>query len=618
MFAAIIMRGSRAAPQELATGQELLAALMPFSQADTTGVWHADNALIAQATWHNTPESLHEKAPEICPDTGRVIASWVRLDNRAELCAALGLEEAATLTDPQIILAAHREWGRACSDRLDGDFSFVIYDPNSHEAFCARDTMGAKPFYYVLTDAYFLAATSAAALKIVRSLDLTPNVQWAALYAAGLNFAHSESAYETVRKLPSAHDLVVGREGPAEPRKYFEFDLAAPHATHRDPVWVDRYRAAFDRAVDVRARSQFLVGAESSGGLDSSSIIARLAEAVPHGRDDFHTFALVCMEDETEKLMAASTMCDVRHTHVLYRPEMLRMDDAFERALTAMGHPPEHGQTLIYPTFFEQCQSLGIRTMHSGFGGDEIVTNHAHNMIDELHVRGEHGAVLAELPGTLPARIVRLAKRMRRGPDDPAASMRRLIDYKLSIACLRRDFLEDTGLRKRIDHWAVPERSEFTLNTLAGLEAGFQFARPARLESSALFAATYGVEYRYPLLDRRLIQQFFATPSIEKRCRDMGRHLHRRAMVGRIPDSIVWQRTKDMGGFLGGKPAHKTAPVLEFDELPQELQTIMDPQAFAQIQNKPSSAADATNDTAMRTRLFLWQVRQLSTWLERG
>lgn len=616
MFAAIFMRGSRQAPQDLVSGDALLAALMPFFQADRSGVWSSEHALIAQATIHNTPESLHEHAPETCKETGRVIASWVRLDNRAQLCAALDLEDAATLTDPQIILAAHRQWGRACSERLEGDFSFVIYDSEKQEVFCARDAMGAKPFYYVLTDSYFAAATSVAALKTIKGLDLTPNLRWAALFAAVLNFAASESAYEAIRKLPAAHDLVVAREGGTGPRPYFAFDLVAPHATQRDPAWVDRYREAFDRAVDVRARSGFLIAAESSGGLDSSSIIARLAAPVSHSRDDFHTFALVCMEDEPEKLLAASTMCDVRHTHVLYRPEMLRIDDAFERALTTMGHPPEHGQTLIYPTFFEQCQSLGVRTLHSGFGGDEIVTSYAHNLIDELHIRGEHAAVLAELPGMLPLRLARFAKRMHRGPDDPTGFMRRLVDYKLSLACLRREFLEDTGLRQQIDAWALPERSELTLNTLAGLEAGFRFALPARLESSALFAATYGVEYRYPLLDRQLIQQFFATPSIEKRHRSMGRFLHRRAMAGRLPDSIVWQKGKDMGGFLGGKPAHETPPALAFEELPPELQTILDPKAFAKLRVTPSRVEDGANDAAMRTRFFMWQIRQLSAWLE--
>ena len=133
MFAAIIMRGSREAPQKFAKGETLLAALMPFSKADVSGVWQDERAIIVQATWHNTPESLHERAPEICAETGRVIASWIRLDNREDLCAALKIEHRPTLTDPQIVLAAHRQWGRDCANRLEGDFSFVIAPIRAHQ-----------------------------------------------------------------------------------------------------------------------------------------------------------------------------------------------------------------------------------------------------------------------------------------------------------------------------------------------------------------------------------------------------------------------------------------------------------------------------------------------------
>lgn len=109
MFAAIFTRATRTPPQGFAKGEELLAALFPFTPPDVSGVWQGERALIAHGVIHNTPESMHERAPETCPDTGRVIASWVRLDNREALCAQLKLEPRDDLTDPQIILAAHRQ-----------------------------------------------------------------------------------------------------------------------------------------------------------------------------------------------------------------------------------------------------------------------------------------------------------------------------------------------------------------------------------------------------------------------------------------------------------------------------------------------------------------------------
>ena len=154
--------------------------------------------------------------------------------------------------------------------------------------------------------------------------------------------------------------------------------------------------------------------------------------------------------------------------------------------------------------------------------------------------------------------------------------LRRLLDRKWAIGCIRRDFLQDSGLAQQIDEQAFPAGSQMTLNSQAGLAAGFRFARSARLESAALFAATFGIEFRYPMLDRQLIQQFFATPSIEKRSRDMGRYLHRRAMVGRIPEQIVSQKTKFMGDFTGAGPLVEQYDRIEFSDLPEPLRSIID------------------------------------------
>ncbi len=615
MFATIISRVPSEPPAELASGNTLLAALAPYSQPDETGQWQDERALIVQAVWHNTPQSRYEKAPETCTATGRVIASWVRLDNRDELLSRLDLPDRPELTDPQIILAAHRQWGTDCADQLEGDFSFVIYDPASDTTYCARDSLGAKPFYYTLNDTHFIAATSVAAIRAIGRLDFTPNIDWVARFASGFMFSSDQTAYDEIRKLPAAHDLILTAQVPAKARRYFSFDLNAPFATERSSDWVDRYRDAFDHAVAVRARSDFLIGAESSAGLDSASIVASLAERLPHDRDDFHTFAMISAEQESEKLMALSTMCGVRHTHVLMRPEMLRIDDAFERALTVVGHPPEHGQTLVYPGFFEQSQTLGIRTMMSGFGGDEIVTSYARHLIDELHHRGEYRAVFDEMEGALPLRAGRFAKRMRRGPDDPSAPSRDLVARKLEISCLRREFLEDTGLRQRIDDWMCPDRSELTLNGLVGVDDAATASQAGRLEASALYASTYGIEYRYPLLDRTLIQQFLATPSIEKRRRSMGRYIHRRAMAGRIPESICWQKTKSMGNPIGGAPATATQHLIHFEELPEALRSIIDPAAFDTAISVARTPDAKLDDRVLRTRYFLWLVRQLSVWL---
>ena len=71
---------------------------------------------------------------------------------------------------------------------------------------------------------------------------------------------------------------------------------------------------------------------------------------------------------------------------------------------------------------------------------------------------------------------------------------------------------------------------------------------PTRLENCTLMAASYGIEYRWPLWDARLVQQYLSTPSIEKHGpRGIGRYLHRRAISGTVPERVAWKPAKDMG-----------------------------------------------------------------------
>ncbi|MBY4891628.1 hypothetical protein KUL25_02480 [Rhodobacteraceae bacterium N5(2021)] len=615
MFACIFVRAARANPQDHATPEALLHALTPFEPADVQGHWSNEHLMMVQALTWNTPEQRFENAPEVCATTGRVIVSWVRLDNRTELCAALHLRDAPDLTDPQIILSAHQTWGEGCVDQLEGDFSFVLYNPEKNNVFCARDSLGTRPFYYVLTDEVFVAATSLVALRALRTPFKAPSQKWIALFVANMNWAQTEAAYEGVSKLAPAHHMTVARDASTGPKRYFNFDLSAPHATRRDPIWVERYRDLFDRVVKDRARSAYLVGAESSAGLDSSSIVAQLVRVLPHDRADFHCFGMMQMVDEVALLPATSAMCDIRHTHIVTRPEMLALNASFQRALRTIGHPAEHGQMLLHPSFFTIGASLGIRTMVSGFGGDEVVTSYAGGLFDDLQAQKAYGTLLQELPGTGAMRLARLAKRLMRGASNPFERERERVRAKLAASCLRDDVLEDMGLRDQVEAWLNPTGLTPTLNAWTGLLPGFTHGRTARLESTALFAASHRVDYRFPMLDRRLIQQFFATPAIEKRHRDMGRYLHRRAMMGRVPDQILWQKTKDMGTHLGGRPNIAPRTVTPFAALPEVLRSLVDARKYDALMARcgPQNKADAPAD--LSSEFSLWQLDQLTAWL---
>lgn len=619
MFAGIVLRDSRADPRDIADADTLLAALTPYGQADVAGSWQGDGALMVQALTWNTPESRHEAVPETCAATGRVIVSWARLDNRTDLCAQLGLEQRETLTDPQIMLAAHRAWGDACPDRLEGDFSFLIHDPERHTVFCARDALGVRPFFYHASREMFVFASTAAVYPALRKFDASPSREWLARYLIGESSDPSKTAFSQVFKLPPGHSMTLGREGPVEPVRYFGFTDTALKVWRRDEHQIDAYREEFHRAVDARLRSDWRMGAENSGGLDSATIIGRAAPLLRGRGSDLHGFSVCHMADEPGYILDLAMESGITHNYVLTRPTYQAEQGDLERAIRVLGYPPEHNHALFHVPFFQQAQAAGIRTLLSGFGGDELVTSPADFMYRELLLEGRYTQLFSELPGNVMRRTARMVAmlgsdwRGRRQAPPQARTPR------LDRTILRCDVVEDYGLtgfnQANGDAW----RQAHTLNDHLLARPSFRSYLVGRLEGCTLMAASYGIDYRWPMLDRRLIARYLATPSIEKRHRQWGRYLHRRACVGTVPDKILWKETKVLGGIPHLGRDRRTIPI-DLDALPAPLGDIVDRSAVTgQIRILDDAFADQGHWTAMTPeRNNLRALSTLSTWLNIG
>jgi asparagine synthase (glutamine-hydrolysing) len=621
MFACIMARATRDAPQSYATSQTLLDALTPYNQDDVQGQWSDDHMLMVQALTWNTPESRHESAPEVCKDTGRVIVSWVRLDNRKALCTQLRLADVKTLTDPQIILESHRKWGADCADQLEGDFSFVIYDPARAQAFCARDSIGAKPFFYYADAKVFIAASTAAIFRRLKKLSITPSQEWIARQLTSIPHVVTKSAYDDVMRLAPAHSLTVAREGAIESLEYFRFKDMAPAADTRDPAYVDAYREAFHNAVEVRLRSDFLIGAENSGGLDSVSIMGHAVKHLPHDIEDFHCFGLPKMERDQELIVDASVHAKVHHTHLSTRMTVFGEHVNFERAVKALGYPVEHSQINMHMPALRQSEALGIRTMLSGYGGDEIVTNQAATLNRELFNNKQFKALRAEVSGKpliKQLRFLRLVRRLRRQNDTYSRLHLGILERGLEMSPVKREVVENLNIvadqTALINHAANAK----TLNERILRDRSFSCIRVGRLESCSILGQSHRVEYSWPMYDRPLIQQYLKTPALEKRHLAMGRYLHRRAVKGSIPDAITWQRTKDMGKVVDEAFSNRLPDMLDRASMSQYLSPLLD---FEKLQKmhanvKTGQAATEKTDNRVFHRVSLSSLLAVACWLD--
>ena len=185
-----------------------------------------------------------------------------------------------TTSDSEVILESWLRWGEACVDRLRGMFAFAIHDAREQLLFLARDRLGVKPLHYALLPSGTLIFASE--LKgLLASADLSRTIDPTAIedYFAYGYVPDPKSILAAVAKLPAGHTLTLrrGRPMPA-PARYWDVDFTTRHRGKTADLaaeLTDRMR----EAVRLRMIADVPLGAFLSGGVDSSAVVALMAEA---------------------------------------------------------------------------------------------------------------------------------------------------------------------------------------------------------------------------------------------------------------------------------------------------------------------------------------------------
>ena len=481
-----------------------------------------------------TGKDRAEAALHFDRDAGLVLAADARLDDRDALGAALGVPDAerAGLTDGDLILRAWTRWGRDCPDRLLGDYAFAVWDARNHRLFCARDPVGVRPFYYARTPDRFVFASSVEAVLAAPGVSRALDEATVAAYLTRIGF-HSpdRTFFRAVRKLPPGHTLTV-EGGATRLDRYWRPEQAPKARPATDDIHAEAFLDLYSRAVKDRLGGSDPVGVHLSGGLDSSSVAVLAArELRRRGRPPPLAFSWLPelggrspSEDHALEYALIDAVCEQEGLRVFHRspgPEdviaVLRQDAACPGVHIHMNED-----------VVQRCAAQrGVRVLLSGWGGDEVVSCQGLGYYEHLLLRGHWARLRAEyrargkglrrflaevpLPFAHPD-LPRSLRRLRRGKDPR-----------------RRRWLIDPAFKRRAKPLPKPILRRFSVRyaQLWRLRAGHL---GERMEGWAASGARRGIEYRYPLLDRRLLEFALGLPPEQFRRGRWGRWLMRHAL----------------------------------------------------------------------------------------
>ena len=276
--------------------------------------------------------------------------------------------------DSEVILKAYAEWGDDCPQYLQGVFAFAIWDVRRQRLFMARDRFGVKPLYYSITSKGVRFASTSQALiaggGIDDSIDPVALHHHLSLHAV---VPAPRTLLRGLRKMRPAHSLTFSLRGKRELKRYWELDASPCVERRSEWEWIEATHEALKNAVDRRRLiADVPVGVLLSGGLDSSLLVALLAEA---GNSDIVTFS-VGFEDEPEESgnefeysdLVADLYGTRHHRFIIPNTEVLaRLPEAVDNMAE-----PMVGQDAVAFYLLGERVSREVKVVQSGQGADEV------------------------------------------------------------------------------------------------------------------------------------------------------------------------------------------------------------------------------------------------------
>lgn len=531
--------------------KEALAAWGP----DGSGCFQEGPIALGLLLLHNTPQSLRETGPVQAGNL--VITADIRLDNRDELISRLHLNplEWRDQPDAALLLQAYQRWQTQCVDYLIGDFAFAIWDKRTRTLFCARDHMGCRPFFYYDSPSFFAFASDLRGLLALEAIPQQLNQE--AIIAHHMfeyRYFREQTFFKDLHRLPPAHTLTL-TDGQNKRQQYWTI-APRPELRLRDQEeYREHLTETLQEAVSCRLRSAYPIGSHLSGGLDSSAVTVLAARALrAEGRALAGTFSWspppqpeeYPLADERALIAAVCEQEGLTCTYTTLTP--VEVIAILLRDVSQV--PSVH--IFAEPATRRQAARAGVRTLLSGWGGDETVAFAGRGYPAELLRRGRWLTLARHVRAhdypigflrhhvfalQLPYPLLRLL-----GQDIAPAERTVLQEQNWTLTPAERQVLRN---KHRVTH----ARADMRHNQIMMLNNGHL---TLRMEAWGIQGVADQIEYRYPLLDKRLVELCLQLPPEQYSRPEWKRYLFRLTMAGILPDEVCWNRSK-------GEPAKSQA-----------------------------------------------------------
>jgi len=465
---------------------------------DFTGTWEDESCVLGHNRLSIIDLSEAANQPFISQDKRYVLVFNGEIYNYLELKKELQDYNFSTNSDTEVLLAAYIKWGGDCLHKLNGMFSFAIWDSKEEELFAARDRFGVKPFFYHISENSFYFSSEIKALHKAGIKERPAEKVWASYLAFGSYGMPKETFWEAISQLPGGHYLNY-KKGKLTSQKwyFFEKEVLKYQKEESFEQVKSTYKELLKNSIELRFRADVNVGFNISGGLDSSTLLAFVNQI--EGKENIKAYTFYTDDERYDELPWVKEMIGLTNnplSEVLLRPDSNFNDKI--KYISAIQDEPFGGiPTIAYSQIFKQARKDEVLVLLDGQGMDEQWAGY-----DYYTQQGE-----ATIQG------------VKKSPFRPNV--------------LEKDFL---GLAEK------PIYPKPFGNRILDMQYRdlFYTKIPRALRFNDRVSMAYSTELREPFLDYRLVEYAFAQPLEYKINKGVQKYLLRELVSEYLSDTITY------------------------------------------------------------------------------
>ena len=465
-----------------------------------------------------------------------------------------------TNSDTEVLVEAYSEWGEKCLEKFNGMWAFVIYDKRKNILFGARDRFGVKPFYYFNNTDYFIFASEIKALTKLPFIELKINDKAVFDYlTSGLIESEEEGFLKGIYELKPSHSFMFNLSNSEfNKRKYYSLEYADrwenfDNAKSED--YIKDVQQKIFNAINLRLRSDVLVGSCLSGGLDSSSIVSVINKL--HNKNTIRQIgdkqkiftASYDVENIDESKWAKLVVNKTKTNWYQTFPKPNELIDDLEELVYYQDIP--FGSTSIYAQYrvMKLAKENGVTVLLDGQGGDELFTGYTYfynSFFQEILKHFSASTLLTEIKylknsPTYFSEIFSVLLKSKTKKLLPSVFVAKIINQRaFENKYINNDLLDKYKIGFLEFNESGPTNLNHSLHqqfTQSGLKNLLRYEDRNSMR--------FSIESRTPFADDiNLINYVFKIPSVYKIHRGWSKYLLRESMKDIVPKEIIYRTDK--------------------------------------------------------------------------